>query len=192
MLHILGGPLVYKLLIPKTLFFQVVYVARNPKDVAVSFYYLNRLFRTQGYTGDFPKYWSYFERNLCPWMPYWAHVKEAYTYRNHPNVLFLFYENMIKDLPGTIKKVAEFLGKNYTEEEIDKLTDYLSIHNFKNNPAVNGKELIELKIQRPDEQGFVRRGKSGGNQEYTPELNKRAEKWIQENSKGMEFQFPTV
>lgn len=99
---------------------------------------------------------------------------------------------MIKDLPGTIKKVAKFLEKNYTDEEIDKLSDYLSIHNFKNNPAVNGKELIELKIQKSDEQGFVRRGKSGGNQEYTPELNKRAEKWIQENSKGMEFQFPTV
>lgn len=43
---------------------KVIYVARNPKDVAVSFYHLNQLFRTQGYTGDFPKYWDYFERNL--------------------------------------------------------------------------------------------------------------------------------
>jgi len=43
---------------------QVVYVARNPKDVAVSFYHLNRLIRTQGYVGDFPCYWDYFEKNL--------------------------------------------------------------------------------------------------------------------------------
>jgi len=43
---------------------QVVYVARNPKDVAVSFYHLNRLIRTQGYVGDFPSYWDYFEKNL--------------------------------------------------------------------------------------------------------------------------------
>ena len=43
---------------------QVVYVARNPKDVAVSFYHLNRLIRTQGYAGDFPCYWNYFEKNL--------------------------------------------------------------------------------------------------------------------------------
>jgi len=41
-----------------------VYVARNPKDVAVSFYHLNRLIKTQGYVGDFPRYWDYFERNL--------------------------------------------------------------------------------------------------------------------------------
>jgi hypothetical protein len=46
------------------LFPQVVYVARNPKDVAVSFYHLNRLIRTQGYLGDFPRYWDYFENNL--------------------------------------------------------------------------------------------------------------------------------
>lgn len=45
-------------------FIKVIYVARNPKDVAVSFYHLNRLIRTQGYIGDFPKYWDYFERNL--------------------------------------------------------------------------------------------------------------------------------
>jgi hypothetical protein len=45
-------------------FLQVVYVARNPKDVAVSFYHLNRLIRTQGYLGDFPQYWDYFEKNL--------------------------------------------------------------------------------------------------------------------------------
>lgn len=46
------------------LYLQVIYVARNPKDVAVSFYHLNRLYRTQGYIGDFAKYWDYFERNL--------------------------------------------------------------------------------------------------------------------------------
>lgn len=43
---------------------KVIYVARNPKDVAVSFYHLNRLYRTQGYIGDFNKYWHYFENNL--------------------------------------------------------------------------------------------------------------------------------
>lgn len=43
---------------------KIIYVARNPKDVAVSYYHLNKLYRTQGYIGDFETYWNYFENNL--------------------------------------------------------------------------------------------------------------------------------
>lgn len=43
---------------------KVIYVVRDPKDVAVSYYHLNRLFRTQGYVGDFERYWHYFQNGL--------------------------------------------------------------------------------------------------------------------------------
>lgn len=42
----------------------MIYLARNPKDVAVSFFHLNRLIRTQGYNGDFQTYWNYFQNDL--------------------------------------------------------------------------------------------------------------------------------
>lgn len=44
---------------------KVVYVARNPKDVVVSYYHLNKLYRTQGYVNDFPKFFKYFMNDLC-------------------------------------------------------------------------------------------------------------------------------
>lgn len=43
---------------------KIVYVARNPKDVSVSWYNLNRAIKTQGYIGDFPTFWHYFENDL--------------------------------------------------------------------------------------------------------------------------------
>lgn len=75
---------------------KVIYVARNPKDVAVSYYHLLRLYRTSGYIGDFTKFWDYFERDLLPWTPYWSHIDEGWEHRFEPNVLFMFYEEMNK------------------------------------------------------------------------------------------------
>lgn len=43
---------------------KVIYVARNPKDVAVSYYYLCRRARSIDYVNDFSLFWQYFERDL--------------------------------------------------------------------------------------------------------------------------------
>lgn len=124
-------------------------------------------------------------------MPYWTHLEEGWSRRNEPNVLFMFYEDMCKDFPATIRKVAEFLGKQLDDEQIAKLGDYLSITNFRNNPAVNGVELREVHILKTGEQGFVRRGKTGGwQEEFTPELMDRANRWIQQNLKNTDMRFP--
>lgn len=44
---------------------KVVYVARHPKDVVVSYYHLNKLYRTQGYVNDFETFVEYFTKDLC-------------------------------------------------------------------------------------------------------------------------------
>lgn len=75
---------------------KVIYVARNPKDVAISFYHLTRLVRSIGFTGDFSTFWNYFENGLVPWAPYFENVNEGWELRTAPNVLFLFYENIMK------------------------------------------------------------------------------------------------
>ncbi|XP_055390018.1 sulfotransferase 1B1 [Condylostylus longicornis] len=170
---------------------KVIYIARNPKDVAVSFYHLNRLYRTQGYIGDFEKYWDCFEKGLNPWMPYWSHIKEGWKHRHHSNVLFMFYEDMVKNFPDAIRRVGKFLEKPLNDDQVEQLRNYLDIKNFKNNEAVNGKELREVKVLNDGEAGFVRNGKSDGWQtEYTPELRQRAEEWINKNLKELDIKFP--
>lgn len=80
-----------------------------------------------------------------------------------------------------------------TEEEVIKLTDYLSIENFRNNPAVNQHELREIKILNSSEQSFVRNGKStlkGWQKEYTPEIVRRVEDWIESNLHDTTLRFP--
>ncbi|XP_066585148.1 sulfotransferase 1E1-like [Prorops nasuta] len=168
---------------------KIVYVARNAKDVAVSWYHLNKDIKTQGYQGDFPTFWNYFQNHLTPWSPYWEHLKEAWNNRNHPNVLFIFYEEMQQDLIASIKKIAKFLKKEYTDKEIETLADYLHIQNFRSNPMVNSSELKDCNIITAG--AFVRNGTSGSWQDtFTPELENKANLWIEENLKGTDFRFP--
>ncbi|XP_037932007.1 luciferin sulfotransferase-like [Teleopsis dalmanni] len=160
---------------------KIIYVTRDPKDVAVSYYHLNRLYRTQGYVGDFSRYWSYFERGLNPWLPYHSHIKEALAHSHLPNVLMLKYEDMLKDLSATITKLASFLDCNLTTEGSENLINHLNITNFRKNSAVNGHEMEAIGILNKGEASFVRTGGSGVQKEYTdnPEILKKANNWLE-------------
>ncbi|XP_012275135.1 sulfotransferase 1C4 isoform X2 [Orussus abietinus] len=170
---------------------KIVYVARNPRDVAVSWYFLNRSFKTQGYVGDFPTFWEYF-RNDLTWSPYWEHLKEAWEQRHHPNVLFMFYEEMHEDFIKAIKKVAAFLGKSYPDEKISQLVQYLDIKIFRENKMVNCYEMKECGIMHNGT--FIRKGGNGGWKDWfnTPELENSANKWIEDNLKDTSLRFPCV
>ncbi|XP_034479255.1 sulfotransferase 1C4-like [Drosophila innubila] len=170
---------------------KVIYVVRNPKDVAVSYYHLNRLFRTQGYVGDFERYWRYFQKGLNPWLPYYSHVNEAKEHRKLPNVLFLKYEDMLIDLPGAVKSIGDFLDCIPNAEGLEKLLNHLNIKNFRQNKSVNMHQMAAVGILKQGEAGFVRRGgkdtdaKQHDQQEFVdnPKLLKTANDWIQQNVK---------
>ncbi|CAD0196949.1 unnamed protein product [Chrysodeixis includens] len=180
-------------LLPPTLLdtCKMVYVARDPRDVAVSFYHLNRLMRTQGYTGDFKTYWNFFIQDLHHWTPYFEHLKEAWDKRDNPNMLFFFYEELSKDLPKAVRRVAKFFDKQFTDEQVDRLCDHLSIDNFKNNKAVNYEVMKIVGIQSPGEQSFIRKGKAGGWRDYfDEEMTQQAERWIADNLRDTDLRFP--
>lgn len=60
-------------------------------------------------------------------------------------------------MPVSIRRVADFLGKKLTQDQIERLCDHLSIENFKKNPSVNSEELRPLGVVAKDET-FIRKG----------------------------------
>ncbi|XP_013146423.1 PREDICTED: sulfotransferase 1C4-like [Papilio polytes] len=181
-------------LLPPTLLdtCKVVYVARDPRDVAVSFYHLTSSFQSFNFTGDFKTYWGLFVKDLMYWSPFFDHLKEAWEMRHHPNMMFLFYEELTQNLSATVKRVAEFLGKEYTAEQFDELCTHLKFDNFKKNPSVGIDNLKELGIMAQKGE-FIRKGKSGGWRDYFDEdMTREAEEWIDKNLKDTDMRFPAV
>ncbi|XP_026329425.1 estrogen sulfotransferase-like [Hyposmocoma kahamanoa] len=171
---------------------KVVYVARNPQDVAVSYYNLSKLFITFGYNGDFKTFWEFF-KNDRPYSPYIEHVKEAWEMRNHPNMLFLFYEDLVKDLPGAINRMATFLDKKLTKDQVEKLCKHLSIESFKANSSVDGTAYKSLGFLATTAQPFIRKGKSQGwYDHFDEEMAADAERWIAENLQDTDLRFPNM
>ncbi|XP_035442077.2 sulfotransferase 1B1-like [Spodoptera frugiperda] len=171
---------------------KMVYIARDPRDVAVSYYHHTRLFMHTGFKGTFKEFWHLFHGNLMKMTPYFEHVKEAWEKRHDPNMLFLFYEDLSKDLPAAVQRVADFLGKKLDDKQKTTLCDHLSIENFKKNKAVNCDELRVLGMFAKDEE-FIRKGKAGGWPDYfDEEMTQEADKWIADNLNDTDLRFPTV
>ncbi|CAB3235051.1 unnamed protein product [Arctia plantaginis] len=168
---------------------KVVYVARDPRDVAVSSYHLYRLYKVMNFPGTFKEFWGLFVQDLVNRTPIFEHMKEAWNLRHHKNMLFLFFEELVKNLPSSIQRIADFLGKEVSIEQMNKLCDHLSIENFSKNEAVNYHSLRELGLLASDEQ-FVRKGKSGGWREYfDKEMEQQAEQWIAANLRDTDLRF---
>lgn len=183
---------------------KIVYVARNPRDVAVSWYYLHKMHPLVGFSGDFEcfvklfmdgmsKFNSLFNNInainrliLAVYGPYWQHVLKAWSHRNEKNVFFMFYEDLKVETEKTIRNLSTFLGKPISDDALPKLLEYLKFENFKANSQIN----FKMNEEDTDNNSFVRRGKIGGNPEISNEMSKKFDVWIEENLNGTDLQFP--
>ncbi|KAK3926899.1 Luciferin sulfotransferase [Frankliniella fusca] len=173
---------------------RVVYVARDPKDMCVSYYHHCRLIYNM--KGSFEEFAELFLQDKAPVGPMWSHILGFWEKRHEPNILFLKYEDLKKDLPATIRRTARFLGKQLSEDGVLKLADYLSFHNMKNNPAVN-LELVMAKrrsrdvaAEKPEDLAFIRKGEVGDWKNYmTDQLVAKFDAWTETNLAGTGLTF---
>jgi len=138
---------------------KYIYVARNPKDVVVSFLFHCRGFASFGApdlkVDELIEPMAYGEisfGNHCD------HVSEWYKARNENNVLFLLYEEMKADLKGNVMKIAKFLGKSEILLKDDgKLWEEI-VHKCSFTSMSKSKETYWLKNSRNGSTKFVRKG----------------------------------
>uniref|UniRef100_A0A336MDZ2 CSON010573 protein n=1 Tax=Culicoides sonorensis TaxID=179676 RepID=A0A336MDZ2_CULSO len=141
---------------------KIVYVSRDPKDAAVSWFHFNQdAYLYQGSLNDFLK--LYLEGHI-EYGDYWDHFEQYNLLAKYcSHFKMIKYEEMKKDLKQTLKELCQFLDKPLTEDNLQTLLHHLSFENMKNNPATNYQDTREfMKVFRPDnEWKMIRKGQVG-------------------------------
>ncbi|NP_001076194.1 cytosolic phenol sulfotransferase SULT1A1 isoform 1 [Oryctolagus cuniculus] len=150
-------------LLPQTLLDQkvkVVYVARNAKDVAVSYYNFYHMARVHPEPGTWDSFLEKFMAGKVSYGSWYQHVREWWELsRTHP-VLYLFFEDMKENPKREIKKILEFLGRSLPEETVDRIAHCTSFKEMKKNPMTNYSTIPE-NIMDHNVSPFMRRGVAG-------------------------------
>ncbi|MCL4146615.1 UNVERIFIED_CONTAM: hypothetical protein GTU68_033934, partial [Idotea baltica] len=100
--------------------------------------------------------------------PFWTHAKEAWDKRDHPNLHFVFYEDMKADPKGEIMKLKKFLGTNLTDKQIDDVVEYTSFSAMKERDSVlesgdsaaDPEDSFTIKEVEEKDGGFFRKASS--------------------------------
>ena len=108
---------------------KLIYISRNVKDVAVSFYHFSIDYYNYPYTFD--EFLQCFLDDALESTPYREHVLNYMNIPDYKNILYLTYESVTGNMDLYIDKVAAFLEKQITEENKEKLKDHLSFKNIK-------------------------------------------------------------
>ncbi|XP_021710675.1 sulfotransferase 1 family member D1 isoform X2 [Aedes aegypti] len=98
------------------------------------------------------------------WCPQVPHTLDFWNIRNLDYVLFNHYEEMKKDIMSVLRKTCKFLGKSYTDEQLEKLAQHLSFDIMKKNPTANQTQLVKALEKVRDTKidfKFMRKGQSG-------------------------------
>jgi aryl sulfotransferase len=91
--------------------------------------------------GDIHKFWhEWITQGWFDWdtegFPFWSHLGHTQTwwdFKHLPNILFVHYNDLLKDLPGEISRIAQFCDIERSDDEIAAIADELTFDSMKRN-----------------------------------------------------------
>ncbi|GAB1600255.1 sulfotransferase 1A2-like [Argonauta hians] len=138
---------------------KMIFIARNPKSVAVSYYRHMWSIKFIGYDGNFPSFFEMFMDGNVPTGDYFQYTRQWWEVIKHnPNVLILTYEDASRDLVKVVTMIASFLGKTIDDQLTKDIADMCTFDNMKKTKPSFKEDAFMIDFK--DKSGFYRSGKA--------------------------------
>ena len=163
---------------------KVIYVCRNPKDTCVSYYHHHTdvLGAVYEFKGTFDQFADSFMAGILQYGSYFDHLKSAWKHRKHPNMKFVWYEDMKKNTIKEVTDMTKFVNHPLSESKVIELVEHLKFNNMKERAV---KVMADESFIK-----FFRKGTVGDWKNYfTGERLKAWDDWIANNLEGSDIEF---
>ena len=149
---------------------KIIQVIRNPKDTLISYYHFYRMNGTLGwFNGSWDQFFEMVKAKDLVWGDYFDTIADWYKFNvNREKSLILRYEEMKADLRGNVVKIANFIGKELTDEMIDAIVERTTFKNMAKDKKFNFEDS-KNESWKMDRAKFIRKGEVGGWVQYFTE-----------------------
>ena len=140
---------------------KYIYIARDGRDVCWSMhnhqsngndFWYSVLNDTPGLVGpplerppedvhEFYRDWI--KKDGFPWWPFWDNVRTWWEIRHLPNVMFLHFNDLKKDMPAQMRKIAKFLEIPINEEKWDIIVEHCTFEYMKKVMCFNTVDIMQ-------------------------------------------------
>ncbi|XP_019897016.1 sulfotransferase family 2, cytosolic sulfotransferase 3 isoform X2 [Esox lucius] len=168
---------------------KVIYVTRNPKDVMVSSFHFHKMASFLDDPGTFDEFLDKFLSGQVLFGKWTDHVKSWHNSDLGDRILYISYEEMVKDLRGVLERFSCFLGRELSEEALDCVARHCCFSNMKTN-AMSNYSLVPQEIMDSSKSPFLRKGIAGDwKNHFSPEQDAKFSAVLKEQTKGLDLKF---
>ncbi|XP_030012830.1 amine sulfotransferase-like [Sphaeramia orbicularis] len=168
---------------------KVIYIARNPKDVLVSYFYFHKLATMLETPKDFDDFFEKFMRGDVFGGRWFDHIKTWYSHKDDMNILFITYEEMIQNLQSAVERISLFLGKELTDEQLASVVEHSTFKNMRKIPQANYEQVSDDLLNH-HVGTFMRKGTIGDwKNHFTVAQNERFDEVFQKEMKDFPLSF---